>query len=376
MEESSQYQTRRLPVMAVTWLMITLMLILCAHTASASTVIFQDDIFASVDSDGLVIDSNNNSAGNITLKFGASLAKTILYSQSNNRFEINAPLDLGNNQLTTARIENVTSLPGGAPGLTAADKGRVVQLTSTDSAAPGCTVSPNCAAGNYSWSGSSWQPLDNSAITGVPSNTLTLDNDNTGGNVSLQFGRVLGETLNWNNAALRFDLSDDLNLTDGLTMGGNTLIMDNDNTGGDIALQFGQTLGKTLSWNAANSRFTFNDELDISGALSTQSGDLALGANPGNLDNVIIPNTTFVRITGPTTSFAIRGISGGYNGRLLFLINTTGVNMTLTNNSSTSTAANRILTNTGANLITAGTGIAIMVYDAISSVWRVISFSG
>ncbi len=45
---------------------------------------------------------------------------------------------------------------------------------------------------------------------GTGSNTFILDDDDTGGDVSLQFGTALSESLTWNNAASRFDLSDDL----------------------------------------------------------------------------------------------------------------------------------------------------------------------
>lgn len=45
----------------------------------------------------------------------------------------------------------------------------------------------------------------------------------------------------------------------------NTFTLDNDNTGGDIALIFGQTLGKSLRWDSANSKFVFNDTLKVQG---------------------------------------------------------------------------------------------------------------
>ena len=36
---------------------------------------------------------------------------------------------------------------------------------------------------------------------------------------------------------------------------GNHLILDADDTGGDVFLQFGNTLGESLSWDSANARF-------------------------------------------------------------------------------------------------------------------------
>lgn len=56
----------------------------------------------------------------------------------------------------------------------------------------------------------------NIIIPHTESNTFVLDNDNTGGNVTLQFGLSLAESLVWDNASSEFDLSDDLNVTGGL----------------------------------------------------------------------------------------------------------------------------------------------------------------
>ena len=46
------------------------------------------------------------------------------------------------------------------------------------------------------------------AGTGTDENIFTLDEDDTGGDVSLQFGTALGELLTWNNTNARFNLSD------------------------------------------------------------------------------------------------------------------------------------------------------------------------
>lgn len=52
----------------------------------------------------------------------------------------------------------------------------------------------------------------------ISSNNLILDSDNTGGDVTLQFGGNLAETLVWNATTTAFDLSDDLNITGGLSV--------------------------------------------------------------------------------------------------------------------------------------------------------------
>ncbi len=143
-----------------------------APTAHAA-ILFQDDNFATVDSDNLVIDNNNSNAGNIVLQFGSTLAKTLLYNQTLARFEFNDKLDLNNNQLTTFRVENVTAMPGGAGGLPATDTGRIVELTATDSVAPGC-VSPSCGTGTYDWNGTIWKPLQGSITASTASKIVTV----------------------------------------------------------------------------------------------------------------------------------------------------------------------------------------------------------
>lgn len=206
---------------------------------------------------------------------------------------------------------------------------------------------------------------------GTPATTFTLDNDAvSAATATLQFGNVAAETLTWDNTNARFNLSDDLNVADGLTVGGNTVVLDFDNTGGNMTVQFGQTLNETLTWDNANTRFNLSDALDVAGALSIQASTLTLGN--GNNNNVAIPDSSFLLISGPTAAFTLTGMTGGYNGRIVTLINTTTQNMSITNDA-TSTAANRFLTNTGGTLTTAGTGSFVAIYDATASRWRIIS---
>lgn len=52
-------------------------------------------------------------------------------------------------------------------------------------------------------------------------NAWVIDSqDDVSGNLTLQFGNTLGETLTWNSGTTEFDLSDDLNVTGGVTASG------------------------------------------------------------------------------------------------------------------------------------------------------------
>ncbi len=95
----------------------------------------------------------------------------------------------------------------------------------------------------------------------------------------------------------------------------------------------------------------------------------------GNSNHNVNPGTaSFLEINaGPTGNFTISGISGGVDGRILIIHNNTGQNMTLANEGSSSSAANRIKTMSGADLVTIGDGSAILIYSAGISRWIVLA---
>jgi hypothetical protein len=140
---------------------------------ASATILFQNDDFATVESNSILLNSDNESSNDIIIQFGAALGKTIRWSISNSRFEISDNLDLTNNQLTTARVENVAAMPGGAGGLGAGGTGRIVELTAIDNVAPGCTPTA-CTSGTYSWNGSIWKPLQGSITTSTATKIVTV----------------------------------------------------------------------------------------------------------------------------------------------------------------------------------------------------------
>ncbi len=96
---------------------------------------------------------------------------------------------------------------------------------------------------------------------------------------------------------------------------GNHLILDADDTGGDVFLQFGNTLGESLSWDSANARFNLSNNLNVEGnisltgnvemqALATVDGvDVSeLGSDVSALENRVATNET--NIAGNTSNIA------------------------------------------------------------------------
>lgn len=93
----------------------------------------------------------------------------------------------------------------------------------------------------------------------------------------------------------------------------------------------------------------------------------------GNNDNINIPDAVFIRVTGPTAGFNIRGITNVSDGRFIILANRSGQVMTVNNQDAGSTAANRIITGTGANIAFAVDTSVCLVYDNTTQRWLVIT---
>ncbi len=110
--------------------------------------------------------------------------------------------------------------------------------------------------------------------------------------------------------------------------------------------------------------------MDINGDLALR--DTTVTFANGTNSNVSVGGYSFIRIVGPTGPFSVTGLSGGVDGKIVILYNTTTQNMTITNDA-TSTAANRIYTMSGANVVTTGTGTITMIYSTTDQRWIVIA---
>lgn len=64
---------------------------------------------------------------------------------------------------------------------------------------------------------------------------------------------------------------------DDIAVGANIFVLDADDTGGNITLQFGEVLGEYLRWDDTNSRFTLSGDLDLASAqlINTRFENLA-----------------------------------------------------------------------------------------------------
>ncbi len=114
-----------------------------------------------------------------------------------------------------------------------------------------------------------------------------------------------------------------------------------------------------------------NTKVDIDGDVALRAG--AFTATNGNNNNITIGGRSFIRITGPAAAFSITGIAGGVDGKVVILYNATAQNMTIANESTSSTDINRITTLTGSGIVTTGAGAITLIYDSTASRWIVTS---
>ena len=116
---------------------------------------------------------------------------------------------------------------------------------------------------------------------------------------------------------------------------------------------------------------TPNTKLDVNGDLAIRITGLAV-AN-GNNNDISVGAFSFIRLTGPTAVFAITGIAGGVDGKVVILYNTSAQDMTIAHQSGSSTAANRIICSDNSDALVKQQGCATLIYSTTDSRWILAS---
>lgn len=114
-----------------------------------------------------------------------------------------------------------------------------------------------------------------------------------------------------------------------------------------------------------------NASLDVSGDVAMRTG--ALSAANGSNNDLSIGKTATFRISGPTAAFSITGISGGYDGRMIILYNSTDFVLTLKHDDVLSTDINRIYCSSNTSIDINKKGCATLLYSSADSRWIVVS---
>ena len=142
---------------------------------------------------------------------------------------------------------------------------------------------------------------------------------------------------------------------------------------------FSGTDGKTLQASVATlttSGSLTNLTALISSGIVTMSGLLTLTSNTSNSQtgssvNITSTSTTVVRLTGAITS--IGGYASGTDGRMTIIINTSGNAITINDEDTSITAANRIRTGTNTSIQLENNGSLMMIYNQTTARHHVIS---
>lgn len=143
----------------------------------------------------------------------------------------------------------------------------------------------------------------------------------------------------------------------------NLTVQTNLEVNGNVTLH-GLTTNQT--WIGTNNYGADADIAFVRKAVST----LANGGNAA----VPVGTNVFFEVSGPSGSFSIDGIANGRDGKLVYLLNQTGFQMTIKNESGTDpTAANRIRTLGSATDLVLTNAAVTLIYNGSVSRWMVIS---
>jgi|GEM_PF-1724236 len=115
--------------------------------------------------------------------------------------------------------------------------------------------------------------------------------------------------------------------------------------------------------------------LDLNGDLILRSADITL-TNGTNLSVDVEgnPYSTF-RISGPTSTFNVAGVSYAPDGKLVTFFNRSGQVMTILNENTGAAASERIITGTGDHIVLPHNASVLMQYDGAVQKWVVKSHS-
>jgi hypothetical protein len=125
-------------------------------------IIFQNDTFGTVDSDSLVINSDNGSVADILLQFGQSVAEYLKWDVGDSRFELSDDLYVDGNNLVTGSVGIGDTTPASALTVGSGDlfqvnsSGNIVKLNNVTYSWPGSqgaasTVLTNNGSGTLTW---------------------------------------------------------------------------------------------------------------------------------------------------------------------------------------------------------------------------------
>jgi hypothetical protein len=273
-------KTHKKTMLKIASAVLCMVMLFTAKAASAATS-SPDDL---VNTEGFFTIGPGITSGEVELQFGSDVASQILkYDIDNGQFEIgddtyiDGVLDLGGDTLT---LDSDNTGAGADVYITAnqgTDNDGLLRYNSTTDE---WEISNDGGANYYS--------VATSNLDGTDSNIFTLDQDDTGGDVTLEFGTALAEYLEWDSANSRFYLSDQLYIDGALELNGDLDLNQNQ------ALEFVFEQGATFPGSPVTGQSFYNTS---DNKLYIYDGTSWVASTPGGLDSIFLsplyPHTTY-----------------------------------------------------------------------------------
>ena len=209
-------------------------------------------------------------------------------------------------------------------------------------------------------------------VHNIGANNLTLTNEDAGSTAANRFAlRGAASLVVTPNKAvvLQYDATTArwraLGADDPYGTAVNTVCQGNDSRLSDARTPSG-TAGGDLSGNYANPTVK---QSTVAFALNGVISPTSIGANQNDYNPTGLSTANTLRLTS-SAAYNITGLAGGTAGRLVTIHNIGSFNLTLTNESASSTAANRFVLRSASDLILTPNKAMILQYDAITARWR------
>ena len=264
-----------------------------------------------INTESFMIISDLDGSSDIKLQFGDIVNETLEYDRTNSRFEFSSDLHV------TGTIESTSDATvGGSLDVTSdiSMDGTTLTIDALDTGDIDLVFGNT--ANTISWDdvNSEFHISDELHVEGnleQYGNDFTLDADNAGVGANVDIianqGSDLDGILRYNATTNEWEISnnggvysnittgDDLGSLDGTSS--DTFLLDNDNSGGDVSLYFGNALAEYLTWNDTLGQFELSDDLDIDGGVAV-GGDIDFNQNMA-VEMVLDQGTAFPAAPAP-----------------------------------------------------------------------------
>lgn len=251
-----------------------------------------------IDSENIIEDAGT---GNISLQFGGNLQEYLHYNVENDRFVLTGDLELQTDLITSGLVD----------GVDVSELANAVAQNSSDILANAAAIAQNAGDITAAQAAITQNAADilstATALTAVQveiiknaTDILTNANAITAAQAEIINNTTTISQNSQNLEEIKTELETITVTASGGEIAAEKIVIDSDDTGGNITLQFGGTLNETLMWNAASEQFELSDDILVNGNIElTGTVD---GVDISDLSNTVDGNVT--NIAGNTSIIA------------------------------------------------------------------------